>query len=86
MNDVDVALIEMNDIVNHPNHYTSGSVECIDALEAVASTHTNPAHALLTCQAMKYLWRWHLKNGVEDLRKAKWYIERLIEKSEEKND
>ena len=32
-----------------------------------------------TGNAIKYLWRWKQKNGVEDLRKAKWYISRLIE-------
>lgn len=39
--------------------------------------------AFCTANAIKYLWRWKVKNGVEDLEKAKWYIDRLIERLEE---
>ena len=67
------------DTVDHPQHYASGKVECIDALEAIASTHTDPVAALHTCMIVKYLWRWHLKNGAEDLDKANWYLKSLTE-------
>ena len=67
----------MNDTVNQPAHYTAGSIECIDALEA-ATTGLEGIEAVCTANAIKYLWRWKRKNGVEDLRKARWYIERLI--------
>ena len=71
------------DAIN-PSHYRSGKVECIDAIESALAGHIDPVAAYLTGQALKYLWRWHLKNGVEDLKKAKWYLERLIEKEESK--
>jgi hypothetical protein len=72
----------MSDNVNHPNHYTSGGIECIDALES-ATVNLSGIEAVCTANAIKYLWRWKQKNGVEDLRKAKWYIDKLIEKQGE---
>lgn len=66
-----------NDPVNNPSHYTAGKVECIDALEA-ATVNLTGIEAVCTANAIKYLWRWKQKNGVEDLKKAKWYIDKLI--------
>lgn len=66
-----------SDNVNHPSHYCQGKVECIDALEA-ATTHLMGIEAVCTANAIKYLWRWKSKNGVQDLEKAKWYIDKLI--------
>lgn len=68
----------MPDMVNKPPHY-QGKVECIDALEA-ATDGLEGIEAVCTANAIKYLWRWKRKNGIEDLRKAHWYIERLIGK------
>lgn len=65
------------DLVNHPSHYTSGKVECIDALES-ATVNLSGIEAVCTANAIKYLWRWKQKNGIEDLRKARWYINKLI--------
>jgi len=70
------------DAVEHPAHYNAGKVECIDALEA-ATTGLMGIEAICTGNAIKYLWRWKLKGGVEDLKKARWYIERLINQLEE---
>lgn len=70
----------MVDMVNHPPHYTRGGVECIDAL-ASATAGLEGLDAVCTANAIKYLWRWKQKNGVEDLRKAQWYIAKLIETS-----
>ena len=70
------------DNVNHPAHYTSGKVECIDALESATSA-LKGIDAVCTANAIKYLWRWSQKNGVEDLKKANWYINALIKKLEE---
>ena len=67
----------MSDTVNHPAHYTAGGVECIDALQA-ATVGLEGIEAVCTANAIKYLWRWKRKGGVEDLRKARWYIDRLI--------
>lgn len=63
-----------NDAVNHPKHYTQhpSGVECIQITEHMGFNLGN---------AMKYIWRADLKaDAVEDLRKARWYIEREIQK------
>ena len=59
----------MKDNVNHPAHYTAGRVECIDAL-AAATVELTGIEAVCTANAIKYLWRWKRKNGVEDIEKA----------------
>ena len=66
----------MADSVNHPAHYTQGDIECIEAVKA-ATTGLNGIEAFCTGNAIKYLWRWKHKNGVEDINKAIWYLERL---------
>lgn len=73
---------EQHDAVEHPQHYCAGGIECIDAIEAALSSQKDPAEAFLTGQVLKYLWRYPLKNGVEDLKKARWYLDRLIAKAE----
>lgn len=70
-----------NDPVNHPSHYTQGGIECIDAIHAAVS-RLSGNDAWLTGSCIKYLWRWRLKNGLEDLKKAKFYLDRLIEQEE----
>lgn len=67
----------MVDNINHPPHYSSGKIECIEALEA-ATQNLSGIEAVCTANAIKYLWRWKSKNGNEDLKKAQWYIDRLI--------
>lgn len=64
------------DMVNHPPHYTQGGVECIDAIKA-ATEGLNGFEGYCTGNAIKYLWRWKHKSGVEDLKKADWYIRKL---------
>lgn len=73
--------------VNHPSHYNNGSVECIDAIKSATNGLTG-IEAFCTGNAIKYLYRWKNKNGIEDLNKAIWYIERLIKevKENEKKD
>lgn len=66
-----------NDNVNHPSHYTYGKVECIDAIETATTNLIGP-ESFLTGQVIKYMWRWKHKNGIEDLKKARWYLNRLI--------
>lgn len=63
----------MNDPVNHPKHYVNhpSGVECIQITE-----HMN----FCLGNAVKYIWRADLKGGVEDLEKARWYINREIER------
>ena len=68
----------MVDNVNHPSHYTSGSIECIDAIRA-ATTGLDGFTSYLSGTILKYIWRWHHKNGLEDLLKARRYLDWLIE-------
>jgi hypothetical protein len=65
--------------VNHPDHYKSGWIECIDAIEsAVEGLPGNEAFCIGS--AIKYLWRYRKKGRpIEDLQKAKWYINRAID-------
>jgi len=63
------------DMVNHPAHY-QGEIECIDAIEASMSKEAFAGHCK-AC-AIKYLWRYQQKGGVESLEKAQWYLARLI--------
>lgn len=80
MSDYHYPIETEHDNVNHPKHY-AGKVECIDCLES-ATEGLNGIEAVCTANAIKYLFRWKRKNGVEDLKKAQWYINRLIEKLE----
>ena len=67
-----------HDPVNHPNHYTAGPIECIDALESMAMGYKDPVQAGLAWQVVKYIWRPPLKGKqVEDLDKAVFYLDRL---------
>ena len=70
------------DMVNHPQHYTQGGIECIDALKA-ATVGKRGIEAVCVANVIKYLWRYEEKNGTEDIRKAKFYIERLLKELEE---
>ena len=70
-------LCAKHDAVNHPQYYTAGGIECIDAIEA-AVTGLTGAEAVCTAQAIKYIWRWKRKNGAEDIRKAIWSLHRLL--------
>lgn len=74
-----ISEVRTGDKVNHPSHYTAGKVECIDAIES-ATTGLTGIEAVCTANAIKYLWRWKHKNGVEDLKKAQWYVKHLIER------
>ena len=70
-------LREINDLVNHPPHYNKGKVECIDAIESAVSD-LHGIESVCTANAIKYLYRWKAKDGVESLKKARWYLDRLI--------
>ena len=68
------------DNVNHPGHYTSGGIECIDAIRA--SLGDKDFAGYCKGNIIKYLWRYRLKNGTEDLRKAQVYLGWMIEAEE----
>jgi hypothetical protein len=66
----------MKDNVN-PSHYKKGKVECIDAIES-ATISKKGLDAVCTANVIKYLWRCESKGGVEDMKKAQWYLNRMI--------
>ena len=68
--------MKTNDPVNHPDYYTQGGIECIDAIKA--SMPKDEFIGFLRGNAMKYIWRHQHKNAQEDLKKAMWYIDLLI--------
>jgi hypothetical protein len=71
------------DMVNSPAHYNQAGIECIDAMKAMVEQAEVDPHASYCWQnSFKYLWRWPYKNGVEDLKKARWYLDRLISEIE----
>ncbi len=64
------------DAVNKPLHYNQAGIECISAIEAATG---EGFEYYLQGNIMKYLWRYPYKNGLEDLKKAQWYLNKLIE-------
>ena len=73
----------MNDPIN-PNHYKQGGLESIDAIKAFMSHEAYKGFLKGNCQ--KYLFRYEKKNGIEDLRKCQWYLERLLGVLEEEQE
>ena len=72
------------DMINHPSHYTQGKVECIDALES-ATIGKSGIEAVCVANIIKYLWRYEEKNGIEDVKKAQFYLNRLLATLENNN-
>lgn len=75
----------MSDMVQHPQHYNQDGIECIDAIKAATVGKTG-IEAFCVGNAIKYLFRYENKNGLEDVKKAQWYINRLIQELEEKKE
>lgn len=72
-------------MVTHPDHYQSETgLEVIDVVEAFTSNLTG-IEATDTGNIIKYICRWKKKNGLQDLNKAKWYLEHLIKHVEKEN-
>ncbi len=67
---------ELFDNVLKPKHYNSSGIECIEGIEAQLTPEGYKGFLQGNCA--KYLWRWRDKGGIEDLRKCKWYLDRLI--------
>ena len=68
------------DMVNNPPHYNKSGIETIDAIKAMTD---GGYEYYLQGNIMKYLWRYRYKNGVEDLKKAQWYLNELIDELED---
>ena len=73
-----------NDNVRKPAHYTKGEIECIDAIEAMTENMSGYI-APQAANVLKYMWRCEYKNGLEDIRKAKWYLDRMEKRWMEKH-
>lgn len=67
----------MADMVNHPSHYETGKFECIDVM--VETQGVEATRSFCALNAFKYLYRHKNKNGLEDVKKAQWYINKYIE-------
>lgn len=70
-----------NDVVNHPSHYCTGKYECIEVMTEVFGAKA--VQDFCRCNAFKYLYRSDRKNGIEDIKKARWYINKFIDLEEE---
>ncbi len=74
----------MADRVDHPSHYDTGRYECIEVMEEVMGREA--VKSFCVCNAFKYLYRCGRKNGLEDLKKARWYLEKRIEMEDEEDE
>lgn len=72
------------DSVNHPSHYETGKFECFDVMREVLGD--DEVKAFCIANAFKYIYRHKRKNGIEDIKKAKWYIDKYLELEESNND
>lgn len=79
-----ISMYNKSDAVNSPSHYTRGSTEAIDIIEDAIQDAPSPVEGMLQGQVLKYLLRlWLKENSVQDAKKAKWYLDRLISKLED---
>ena len=70
--------------INHPKRYAGGKYECIDVMTDVFGVDAVKSFCKLN--AFKYLWREQNKNGMQDLKKCAWYLDKLIELSENSDE
>lgn len=68
--------VSSSDPVNQPSHYNFAGIECIDAIKAALGPEGFRDYMM--GNVLKYSWRYKYKNGVEDLKKARWYLDRTI--------
>ena len=81
---MDVSKEYSKDPVNHPSHYETGKYECIDVMTEALGTEVVKGFCL--GNAFKYLYRCMRKNGLEDVKKARWYINKFIDLEEQDNE
>lgn len=72
------------DNVNHPTHYTSTKIETIEVIQDKLTAEAFEGFCI--GNVLKYVTRYKLKNGLEDLKKARWYLDKIISVQEESND
>lgn len=76
--------IEAAEAVDHPSHYNQGKYECIDVMVETFGKEATQSFCLLN--AFKYVWRARSKNGVEDIKKARFYLDKFLELEGETNE
>ena len=74
---------DADDNVNSPSHYNQAGIECVDAIKASLG---DCYEDYFKGNVMKYLWRYKYKNGIEDLKKAQWYLNSMIDSMEDTTD
>lgn len=72
------------DNVNHPTHYTSTKIKTIEIIRDKLTAEAFEGFCI--GNVLKYVTRYKLKNGLEDLKKARWYLDKIISVQEESND
>jgi hypothetical protein len=70
-------------MVSHPDHYKSGRYEVIDIIDEFTKDLSG-TEAVCTANAIKYILRWKKKNGIQDVKKAIWYLQHMVDKAEGK--
>ncbi len=75
MNEIKQKVLDEEDKVNHPNHYNQGNIETLDYIDDNLGEFSQYYYI---GNILKYLSRYRFKNGIEDLEKAKFYLDRLI--------
>jgi hypothetical protein len=78
----EIEIVAKPDNVFSPSHYTQGSIECIDAIEAALTPEE--FRGMCKGNALKYIWRERHKGGDESIEKAIWYLKRLLSTREVK--
>lgn len=81
----DIMVNKQDIMVNKPPHYQGQSIEVIQVIEEFTKG-LNGIYATDSGNILKYICRWHKKNGLEDLKKARWYLNHLIEKVEKQDE
>ena len=71
-------------MVSHPDHYKSGRYEVIDIIDEFTKDLSG-TEAVCTANAIKYILRWKKKNGIQDVKKAIWYLQHMVDKEEERH-
>ena len=72
------------DMVSHPPHYETGKFECIDVM--IETQGVEATKNFCVCNALKYIYRHKRKNGLEDIKKAIWYLDKFVDLEESSNE
>lgn len=76
------AVMEARDMVNHPPHYNNSDAKCSKCQKQIECIDITRHMSFNQGNAVKYLWRFQDKSGLQDLKKARWYLDDLIKQME----